>query len=393
MMILLTGGSACGKSAYAEELCCRSPLPRYYLAAMKPYGREGGRKIKRHRALRAGKGFETIERYPDYENLRLPRRGAALLECIANLTANEMFDDDGKMSDPCPRVLAGVKALNGQCDLLVVVTNDVGSDIRVYEEGTAAYIRALGRINAALAAMADAVIEMAAGIPLPIKMPREDIFPRELLPRIRSRRERPHEDRLPLTASLETAFPQAAAEPDFSVSSSGTASSAAAAEPDFSVSSSGTASSAAAAEPDPAGDTHNVHHADFREANKMILILGGEGSGKRTFARSLGYTDAEMTRNPDSPLPVFFQLEQVLLEDPSLADSLPEKLLRKELVLCCEVGSGIIPLSEKERLAREAIGRACVLLAREADAVVRLVAGIPMAIKGELPRRSSSIGR
>ena len=202
MMILLTGGSACGKSAYAEELCCRSPLPRYYLAAMKPYGREGGRKIKRHRALRAGKGFETIERYTDYESLRLPRRGAALLECIANLTANEMFDDDGKMSDPCPRVLAGVKALNGQCDLLVVVTNDVGSDIRVYEEGTAAYIRALGRINAALAAMADAVIEMAAGIPLPIKMPREDIFPRELLPRIRSRRERPHEDRLPLTAGF-----------------------------------------------------------------------------------------------------------------------------------------------------------------------------------------------
>lgn len=375
MMILLTGGSACGKSAYAEELCCRSPLPRYYLAAMKPYGREGGRKIKRHRALRAGKGFETIERYTDYENLRLPRRGAALLECIANLTANEMFDDDGKMSAPCPRVLAGVKALNGQCDLLVVVTNDVGSDIRLYEEGTAAYIRALGRINAALAAMADAVIEMAAGIPLPIKMPREDIFPRELLPRIRSRRERPHEDRLPWIASLETAFPQAAAEPDFSVSSSGTA------------------SSAAAAEPDPAGDTHNFHHADFREANKMILILGGEGSGKRTFARSLGYTDAEMTRNPDSPLPVFFQLEQVLLEDPSLADSLPEKLLRKELVLCCEVGSGIIPLSEKERLAREAVGRACVLLAREADAVVRLVAGIPMAIKGELPRRSSSFGR
>ena len=312
MMILLTGGSACGKSAYAEELCCRSPLPRYYLAAMKPYGREGGRKIKRHRALRAGKGFETIERYTDYENLRLPRRGAALLECIANLTAN------------------------------------------------------LGRINAALAAMADAVIEMAAGIPLPIKMPREDIFPRELLPRIRSRRERPHEDRLPLTASLETAFPQAAAEPDFSVSSSGTA------------------SSAAAAEPDPAGDTHNFHHADFRAANRMILILGGESSGKRTFARSLGYTDAEMTRNPDSPLPVFFQLEQVLLEDPSLADSLPEKLLRKELVLCCEVGSGIIPLSEKERLAREAIGRACVLLARQADAVVRLVAGIPMAIKGSV---------
>jgi adenosylcobinamide kinase/adenosylcobinamide-phosphate guanylyltransferase len=51
----------------------------------------------------------------------------------------------------------------------VIVTNDVGSDIRTYEEGTAAYLRCLGRINAALAAKADTVIEMVAGIPLVIK--------------------------------------------------------------------------------------------------------------------------------------------------------------------------------------------------------------------------------
>ena len=117
----------------------------------------------------------------------------------------------------------------------------------------------------------------------------------------------------------------------------------------------------------------------------MVLILGGEGAGKRTFARSLGYTDSEMTREPDSPLPVFYQLEQVLREDPSLADALLEPLCTKELVLCCEVGSGVIPLSREERQAREATGRLCVLLAQRADAVVRMVAGIPTAIKGVLP--------
>ena len=136
---------------------------------MKPYGEEGAKKVRRHRALRAGKGFETIDRYTDYASLRLPARGTVLLECICNLTANEMFDESGNQSDPCERVLDGVMALAAQCERLVVVTNDVGSDIRAYEDGTAAYIRFLGRINAALAAKADIVIEMAAGIPLAIK--------------------------------------------------------------------------------------------------------------------------------------------------------------------------------------------------------------------------------
>ena len=51
----------------------------------------------------------------------------------------------------------------------IFTTNDVGSDIRTYDEGTTAYIRALGRINAALADRADTVLEIVAGIPLLIK--------------------------------------------------------------------------------------------------------------------------------------------------------------------------------------------------------------------------------
>ncbi|MBQ6551731.1 MAG: bifunctional adenosylcobinamide kinase/adenosylcobinamide-phosphate guanylyltransferase [Lachnospiraceae bacterium] len=166
MMILLTGGSACGKSTYAEEICVNAPGPRWYLAAMQPYGEEGKRKVERHRKLRAGKGFETIERYTDYAALTLPARGTALLECICNLTANEMFDENGNMTDPYERVMAGVRHLRDQSDLLVVITNDVGSDGIAYEEGTEAYVRVLGRINADLAREADTVIEMVAGIPV-----------------------------------------------------------------------------------------------------------------------------------------------------------------------------------------------------------------------------------
>ena len=69
--------------------------------------------------------------------------------------------------------------------------------------------------------------------------------------------------------------------------------------------------------------------------------------------------------------------------DPSQADDLLPALLEKEVVACSEVGSGVIPMHFEQRRAREATGRLCVQLAARADKVVRMVAGIPMVIKGE----------
>lgn len=169
MMILLTGGSACGKSSYAEKICTQLPMPRYYIAAMRPYGEGGMEKVERHREMRRGKGFETIERYTELDKLVLPERGTVLLECICNLTANEMFDEEGNYTDPFVRVVSGVQALREQCDTLIVVTNDVGTDNACYDASTQAYIEVLGRINAALAAQADAVYELVCGIPLVLK--------------------------------------------------------------------------------------------------------------------------------------------------------------------------------------------------------------------------------
>jgi len=169
LIILLTGGSACGKSSFAEELCLRLPLPRYYIAAMQPYGAEGEERILRHRKLRQGKGFETVEQYMDLDRLHLPQRGTALLECICNLTANEMFPADGSCRDPYSAVLRGIDALAEQCDHLIIITNDVGADKLDYSEQTQSYIKALGMINIALAEKADTVCELVCGIPLVLK--------------------------------------------------------------------------------------------------------------------------------------------------------------------------------------------------------------------------------
>ena len=65
MLILVTGVSGSGKSEYAEKICCdlADGEKKYYIATMQPFGAEGQERIRRHHALRKGKGIETIEQY------------------------------------------------------------------------------------------------------------------------------------------------------------------------------------------------------------------------------------------------------------------------------------------------------------------------------------------
>ena len=85
MTALIFGGAASGKSAYAEELICRLPRrgPLVYLASMDPLS-GGGERIRRHRALRAGKGFVTVERPRGLAGCPLPAGSAVLLEDLDN---------------------------------------------------------------------------------------------------------------------------------------------------------------------------------------------------------------------------------------------------------------------------------------------------------------------
>lgn len=173
MLILIIGGSGSGKSEYAESvvtsLAGRDALPLYYIATMRPFGEEGRRRVERHRRLRAGKGFETIECYTNLKEQCLPEKGVVLLECMSNLVANEIFEPEGAHERTVEAVTAGIEALKKRCRHLVIVTNDIFSDGIFYEEETRQYQKKLGMINCRLAALSDAAVEVVAGIPLPIK--------------------------------------------------------------------------------------------------------------------------------------------------------------------------------------------------------------------------------
>ena len=115
----------------------------------------------------------------------------------------------------------------------------------------------------------------------------------------------------------------------------------------------------------------------------MILILGGAASGKRTYLESLGYAPEEVADGVLDDRKVLYGLEKLVAADPEGAAALLPALLQKEAVACCEVGSGVIPIRYEQRQAREATGRLCVQLAACSEKVIRLVAGIPIVIKGE----------
>ena len=63
-------------------------------------------------------------------------------------------------------MLTDIRQLAQICQLLVLVTNQVGADGIQYTESTTAYIRNLGELNWLLAEEADLVIEMVYGIPV-----------------------------------------------------------------------------------------------------------------------------------------------------------------------------------------------------------------------------------
>ena len=175
-MTLIIGGSGSGKSAYAEDymVSISEDRKKYYIATMQIYDEEGKRKVERHRMLRGGKGFSTIEQPVDIgkaaEKMEAEDR-TALLECISNLTANEMFSGEAPATEEViiEKIVGGIAVLYRELTHLVIVSNNVFEDGNVYDKTTMAYIRAMGCINQKLAEMADEVVEVVVGIPIVIK--------------------------------------------------------------------------------------------------------------------------------------------------------------------------------------------------------------------------------
>lgn len=202
MLHIVYGGSASGKSSYAESfaMSLQGEGRLLYIATMYPYkwntteiDPETMQRIERHRAMRADKGFDTVECYRHVEHIVAKRQDVLLLECMSNVLANEMYleqdSDDGGLAETMSEVeKAGVgmsetlspvskKIVQALVNLstrvqdVVIVTNDVFSDggSLTYDESTREYVKNLAEINCALARVAETVTEVVCGIPVIVK--------------------------------------------------------------------------------------------------------------------------------------------------------------------------------------------------------------------------------
>ncbi|MGE4214417.1 MAG: bifunctional adenosylcobinamide kinase/adenosylcobinamide-phosphate guanylyltransferase [Anaerotignaceae bacterium] len=165
MITLITGGSGSGKSEFAEKLAMGLGEKRYYIATMFAKDAESLRKVEKHRNMRSGKQFQTIEAERNLAIVNVDG-GTMLLECMSNLVANEVFGDDGGTENAYKSIINGINILIQKAENLVVVSNEIFSDGITYDQEAVKYIALLSKVNDYLARLADEVIEVVYGIPI-----------------------------------------------------------------------------------------------------------------------------------------------------------------------------------------------------------------------------------
>ncbi|MBM3643213.1 MAG: bifunctional adenosylcobinamide kinase/adenosylcobinamide-phosphate guanylyltransferase [Alphaproteobacteria bacterium] len=169
---LVLGGARSGKSTHAEALASGTlqgapPRAATYIATAEPGDMEMATRILAHRARR-GPHWTTIE-----EPLALARaladaagRGApVLVDCLTLWLSNLMGADADR--DEATDDLAA--ALDGLAVPVVLVSNEVGLGIVPETPLGRAFRDAQGRLNMRVAALADRVVLMSAGLPLVLK--------------------------------------------------------------------------------------------------------------------------------------------------------------------------------------------------------------------------------
>ena len=163
---LIIGGAASGKSLWAENYTLSATKRPLYIATAQPFDTEMEEKIAAHRARRTAQ-WELKEAPLDLvEALSgLTSESCALIDCLTMWLSNHLLADTPL--EPLETDL--LKALSICPAQLVLVTNEVGYSV-VPETALARKFRTVqGRLNQRLAAAANKVVLVTAGLPLVLK--------------------------------------------------------------------------------------------------------------------------------------------------------------------------------------------------------------------------------
>ena len=164
-LILVLGGARSGKSRFAEDLLTAHAGRRIYLATAESGDEEMRARIADHRQRR-GEGWRTVEAPLDVASVIGHAGGdAILLDCLTLWLANLMAAgrDIGEATGALGEALAHIRAP------IVLVSNEVGLGIVPDNPLARAFRDHAGRLNQTMAALADRVFFLAAGLPMTLK--------------------------------------------------------------------------------------------------------------------------------------------------------------------------------------------------------------------------------
>ena len=172
-LTLILGGVRAGKSTYAQELAGGGGRV-LFVATAEAGDREMAARIQAHRESRPAQ-WDTLE-----EPLNLAealarlsdRYDTVLLDCLTLWVSNLLLRGDGHGAasvDIPTEARRLLEAYAAGTSSWIVVSNEVGLGVVPPTELGRAYADELGRVNRMVAAAADVVYFMAAGLPLTLK--------------------------------------------------------------------------------------------------------------------------------------------------------------------------------------------------------------------------------
>jgi adenosylcobinamide kinase/adenosylcobinamide-phosphate guanylyltransferase len=175
-LILILGGARSGKSTYAEKLAAEIGQYVLYIATAEVRDEEMAERIAAHRLARPAT-WQTLEAPHHVGDVLLTidhRPDVVLLDCLTLLVSNIVLAMDSESQASIEiAVQAEIEAIvAAQAQLgapLIVVSNEVGLGLVPEYPLGRLYRDVLGRANQLLAALADRVLFMVAGLPMTVK--------------------------------------------------------------------------------------------------------------------------------------------------------------------------------------------------------------------------------
>ncbi len=162
---LVLGGARSGKSRFAEDLIAALPPPWIYVATAQAGDTEMAERIAGHR-VRRGPQWQTVEAPRVLDKALLEHAAApVLVDCLTLWLSNLMLAE----GDVALEMGNLAKALEQATAPKVLVSNEVGLGIVPDYPLGRRFRDAQGILNQRMAALADRVVLMVAGLPLAIK--------------------------------------------------------------------------------------------------------------------------------------------------------------------------------------------------------------------------------